>query len=143
MAQGKKGTLKERLAKARESKVERAKIFKALCQHIKEGYSIDCFGLMTLPTIEEWLKLYPQEFVREDLDIAINEGKLMWEHIGKGQANGTCHGNAQAWKFNMTNRYRWIDKVNIDADIKGAVSVEVISYATQRASQASVSGVIT
>lgn len=138
MAQGKKTGVRERLAKARESKSERSKIFRELCQHIREGFSLDCFGILSEKSIEEWLETYPQEFIREEFHQALSDAKRFWESIGKGQAQGTCHGNAQAWKFNMTNRFKWIDKVNIDADIKGAVSVEVISYASQKASQTSV-----
>jgi hypothetical protein len=143
MAQGKKMGVRERLAKARECKAERSKLFKELCQHIREGFSLDAWGWMRPELVEEWLKCYSQEFVAEELQRAVSDAKQMWEGIGKHQAQGLCHGNAQSWKFNMTNRYKWIDKVNIDADIKGSVAVEVISYASQKPSQHSESVVNT
>ena len=143
MAQGKKMGVRERLARARENASERSKLFRELCQHIKEGFSIDSWGWMRPELVEEWFKTYPCEFIQDDFAKASSEARHMWEQIGKGQSNGTCHGNAQAWKFNMTNRFKWVDKINIDADIKGAVSVEVVSYASQQAACNSVSGVIT
>lgn len=143
MAQGKKQTVRERLAKARESSAERSKIFKELCQHIRDGFSLDSYGLLGEKSIKEWLETYPKEFISEDFDAAINEGRQLWERIGKQQANGTCHGNSATWKFCMTNKYRWVDKLDVSADVRGAVSVEVINYSSAGRTQATVSTVTT
>lgn len=131
MTKGKKLTPRERRARLADNVTERCKIFKGLCDHVRCGFSLDCFSDLSLSSIEECMKLYPQEFIREDLEDAMRQGKVYWESVGRAQADGSCLGNSRSWYYNMANRYGWREKLDVQADHKGEISVNVISYATQ------------
>ena len=62
------------------------------------------------------------------------EGKDYWETLGKRQSEGTCLGNSRSWYYNMSNRYGWRDKHDVQAEHKGSVNVNVISYASKKPS---------
>lgn len=132
---GKKLSAKERREKLENDKSERRKIFRELCDHVSRGYSLDCFGPIGDDSIRKYLKVYPEEFVQEELDDAMRKGKAQWEDIGHRQANGTCLGNSRTWYYNMANRYGWREKLEVEAEHKGQVNINVVSYATQKASK--------
>lgn len=129
---GKKMTMKERLAKVEADKTERRKIFKELCNHVSKGYSLESFGALGVDSIRKYLKLFKEEFIQEELDEAFALGRQYWEEIGHRQANGSCLGNSRTWYYNMLNRYNWTDRVEVKAEHKGEVAINVISYATTR-----------
>jgi hypothetical protein len=83
-------------------------------------------------SIRLYLKTYPEEFIQEELDNSLREGKIYWEDIGSRQANGNCLGNSRTWFYNMANRYGWKERLDIEAEHKGTVNVNVVSYASQR-----------
>lgn len=131
---GKKLSSKERIEKLEQDKSERLKIFKELCNHVAQGYSLDCFGPLSITSIRKYLNLYKEEFVQEELDNAMRQGKIFWEGIGRRQANGECLGNSRSWYYNMANRYGWREKIDIEAEHKGQVNVSIVSYATKKQS---------
>lgn len=132
---GKKMTGTERRVKAERDAKERSKIFSELCSHVRNGYSLMCFPPISEHTVRKWLKEYPEEFIEGELELAIRAGQVGWEEIGRKQSNGSCLGNSRSWYYNMVNRYGWREKVDIAAEHKGQVSVNVISYATSKTSQ--------
>ena len=135
---GKKLTGIKRKRKAEKDSAERKKIFAELCSHVKGGYSLQCFPPVSEHTIREWLKAYPEEFIEEELALALRAGQSGWEEIGRKQSNGSCLGNSRSWYYNMVNRYGWREKVDVTAEHKGAVQVQVINYSSQRDSEDSV-----
>ncbi len=62
----------------------------------------------------------------------MREGRQAWEEIGHKQANGQCLGNSRTWFYNMANRYGWRDKIEVEAEHKGQVQVQVVSYASSK-----------
>jgi hypothetical protein len=130
-------TTKERLAKLEHDKNERRKIFKELCAHLAEGMSLESFSLLSANSIRAYLKSYPEEFIQEELDDSLRQGRDWWERIGKSQASGQCLGNSRTWFYNMANRYGWREKIEVEAEHKGQVSINVVSYATEKARKAS------
>lgn len=130
---GKKLTLKEREEKLEADKNERRKLCKAFCEHLAEGLSKESFSDVHYQTIERYMKLYPEEFPQEEIQLAAVKGREYWERIGKRQANGECLGNSRTWFYNMANRFGWREKIEVEAEHKGQVNVNVISYATQKA----------
>lgn len=132
---GKKLSVKERIAKLEHDKNERKKIFRELCDHIRAGYSLDCFGPLSEVSIRTYLKAYKDEFIQEELDNAMRDSKHYWEDLGKRQSNGSCLGNSRSWYYNMANRFGWREKLDIEAEHKGSVNVNVVSYASRKASQ--------
>ena len=132
---GKKLSLQERLERLEKDKAERKKLCKSFCDHLAQGLSKDSFSEVHMQTIERYMKKYPEEFPREEIELALVKGKEMWERIGLRQANGTCLGNSRSWFYNMANRYGWREKLDVEAEHKGEISVNVISYASQKARQ--------
>lgn len=131
---GKKVSTKERRQRAEQSATDRRKLFHELCNHVAQGYSMDCFPPLSDTTIEKYLNLYPEEFCREELIEAQRKGKVFWEGLGRRQASGDCLGNSRTWYYNMANRYGWREKLDIEAEHKGQVQVNVVSYASKKAS---------
>jgi len=129
---GKKLTTKERREKLEQDKNERRKIFKELCEHVGRGFSLDCFAPLSVTSIRGYLKMFPDEFIEEELVEAQRKGKSHWEDIGYRQASGSCLGNSRTWYYNMANRYGWREKLEVEAEHKGQVAINVISYATQK-----------
>jgi hypothetical protein len=125
-----KMTYEEKVAKLEADKEMRAELFKELCTHVRGGYSVDSFGGLCYKTIKEWFSKYPDEFSNSVFELALQEGKAMWEDIGKRQALGSCLGNSRTWYYNMSNRYGWSDKQELKADVKGQLQVNVVNYAT-------------
>ena len=123
-----KGTLS-----LREDKTARVKMFEKLCQHVRSGYSLDCFSALSIVKVRELMKDFPEDFDENKLEMAMRDAKMFWENIGKQQAQGLCLGNSRSWYYNMANRYGWSDRQRIEAEHKGAVSVNVVSYASQKA----------
>lgn len=131
---GKKLTHKELQAKLAESAKERRRIFKELCDHLGKGLSMECFPALSDTSIKSYLKLYPEEFCEEELKNAFRKGRDWWEGIGRRQASGDCLGNSRTWYYNMANRYGWREKLDIEAEHKGSISINVVSYASKKGS---------
>ena len=131
---GKKLSHKERMEKIEADKNERRRIFKELCTHLSRGYSMESFAELSVPTIKRYINLFKEEFIQEEIDEALSRGRAYWEEIGHRQAQGECLGNSRTLYYNMSNKYGWSERQQIEADHKGSVSVNVISYATQKAS---------
>jgi len=127
-------TLKERREKFEQDAGYRREIFVLLLKHVERGYSLDCFEYAALETIKKYLSVYKEEWCQEELEEAKRKGKIAWESIGYRQANGECLGNSRSWYYNMANRYGWREKIDIEAEHKGQVSVNIVSYASQSGS---------
>lgn len=132
---GKKLTNKEIKAKLQQCKNMRKQVFKELLRHVDQGYSLDCFPPISETYIKELMTAFPEEFCLDELKDAMRRGKVYWEDIGHRQAQGTCLGNSRTWYYNMANRYGWREKLEVEAEHKGTVNVNVVSYATAKASQ--------
>ena len=126
-------SLYEKRKKFAEEAGYRREMFLLLLKHLEKGYSLDCFEFASDDSIRKYLKTYNEEWVEEELDEARRKGKITWEGIGFRQANGECLGNSRSWYYNMANRYGWREKLDIEQEHKGQVSVNIVSYATQKA----------
>lgn len=128
---GRKMSSQEKGRKFEEDKTYRREVFVNLLKHLEKGYSLDCFEECSDDSIRKYLKLYKDEWSQEELSQAQRKGKGLWEDIGFRQANGQCIGNSRSWFYNMANRYGWREKLDIEQEHKGQVSVNIVSYATQ------------
>lgn len=130
---GKKVSTLEKARRLSEDAGERRRVFLELCKHVGNGYSLDCFETLSIATIKRYLEIYKDEFVEEELEKAMRKGKLVWENIGHRQSNGTCMGNSRTWYYNMSNRYGWREKIDVEAEHKGNINVSIVSYANAKA----------
>ena len=131
---GKKLTYNERVLKLESDSTERRRVFNMLLTHLGRGFSIESFGELSFNSIKRYLNLFKEEFVQEELDEALRKGRETWEDIGNRQANGQCLGNSRTWFYNMANRYGWRDKIDIEAEHKGQLAVNIVSYASSKPS---------
>lgn len=129
---GRKLTTYEKGKKFAEDETYRREVFSNLLKHLERGYSLDCFEDASDDSIRKYLKTYKDEWNEEELRQAQRKGKSMWEDVGFRQANGQCIGNSRSWYYNMANRYGWREKLDIEAEHKGQVQVNIVSYATQQ-----------
>jgi hypothetical protein len=106
----------------------RQSVFKSLLKHVRDGYSLDAFNLLSLYSIEAAIKAYPDEFCVEELEAAQRDAKCFWEGLGRKQSDGTCMGNSRSWYYNMSNRYKWTDRVQAEVEHKGNLNVSIINY---------------
>jgi hypothetical protein len=104
------------------------KLFKLLCKHVSDGFSYDCFPYCSDKLLNTLFRDFPAVFCQETFNNSLKQGKLAWEDIGRRQANGSCMGNSRAWVYNMINRYRWSDKLEVSADVKGKLDVSIVNY---------------
>lgn len=129
---GKKLTHKERVEKLEADSNERRRICRELCAHLAEGYSLESFSEISTNSLRKYINLYKEEFPQEEIDLAMQKGRDMWESIGRRQAMGDCLGNSRTWFYNMAHRYKWSDRVNVETEHKGNVNVNVVSYAASK-----------
>jgi len=64
-------------------------------------------------TLYDWIKNNPifSEAVKE----GVAQARLMWEQLGiKGSKGKVDNFNSVAWLFNMKNRFKWTDKIEMD-----------------------------
>lgn len=130
---GKRLSTVEKGKKFAESETYRREVFSNLLKHVENGYSLDSFEDCSDDSVRKYLKLYKEEWNEEELAQAQRKGKGMWESIGFKQANGECIGNSRSWYYNMANRYGWREKLDIEAEHKGQIQVNVVSYASVKA----------
>lgn len=131
---GKKLSHKERLEKLESDSAERRKVFKELQDHVAQGLSVESFPELSVTSIREYFKRYPEEFDQDELEKSLRKGRVWWESIGTAQANGSCLGNSRTWYYNMVNRYGWHEKAQIETEHKGNLNVNIVSYSSRKAS---------
>lgn len=122
-------TYRERREALKDDENYRAWLNKRLLQHLREGFSVQSFGILDKTTMAEAIKNHPESFDMREIEGAIDEGMAMWERLGYAQANGKNLGNSRTWFYNMANRYGWSERSKVDVDAKQAVTVQVVSYA--------------
>ena len=131
---GQRLSCKERLKRLEDSQAERVKLMRALCDHLERGLSLDCFGFIGKSSLKRLLDTFTEDFSKEELEVASQKGRETWELIGYKQATGQCLGNSRSWYYNMANRYGWRERIDIEAEHKGNVIVEVVNYARPKLS---------
>ena len=134
MAKGKRLGAQERKELIESSAHERKKVFEELLRHLRAGYCIDSFGPLSRAAIFLYIDRFPGDFVMSELEQAQRDGYAGWEQIGRRQAEGTCLGNSRSWYYNMSNRYGWRERAEVATEHSGSVAVQVVSYASQKAS---------
>ena len=101
-------------------------MFGELLSHISKGFSRQSFGKLTSSGRNSLLDRVVGG--KERIELAENGGQLIWESIGLAQARGTCIGNSNAWRFAMSARYGWSDRVRVDTTTAQSINVQVVHY---------------
>lgn len=89
-----------------------------LIEHMSKGYSYTTFAAIVdcnLDTLYNWEKLNPT--FSEAKKIAFNKCQIFWERLAIENTMTTKNGglNTGLWIFNMKNRFKWTDRVEVEA----------------------------
>jgi len=88
-----------------------------LIEHMSEGMSFEAFAgviSVTRKTLYNWKEKH-EEFL-EAHEIGIEKCRVFWERLGIQGAIGSKDFNGTAWIFNMKNRFRWRDSLEIEVN---------------------------
>lgn len=97
---------------------------KDFVEHLAQGFSIECFPATLYEkygddapsgkeTIYTWCENFPEFLDAKRRGESL--GQKLWETIGRAGASGKLMNfNSTAWVFNMKNRYRWRNEVQIE-----------------------------
>lgn len=92
-----------------------------LIDYQSQGYSLEAFagkiGVCT-DTIQDWAKPeneYKYSGFSVAKRLAANKSRVFWEEAGMNGMNGITQGfGASVWIFNMKNRFKWRDNLDIE-----------------------------
>jgi len=103
-------------------------VFQELCKHVESGSSPQGFEWISPNTAVKYFDMYPEEFRKDRYEISLRKGFDWWESVGKRQTLGTCPGNSRTWYYNMSNKYGWSDRQQIQSDSKVTTQVQIVNY---------------
>lgn len=91
-----------------------------LIDHCKVGNSFETFGAtigVSRDNVYEWAKQFPE--FSEAKSTALDMAQLFYEQEGsKGMLGKTRNFNSTVWVFNMKNRFKWHDNIQVTQDVK-------------------------
>jgi hypothetical protein len=89
-----------------------------LIEHMSEGLSFESFAAKAdchFDQLYSWCKKYPEFYEAKNIGIA--KSLLIWERLGiKGAIGELENFNVGSWIFNMKNRFKWRDKLEVSGD---------------------------
>ena len=84
--------------------------------HISSGYRDKSFTVCDMDTFTNYCNKYPNDFPTDMIERARRERMLFWERIGIEGTTGKIQGyNSRSWEFNMKNRFRWSEKIELES----------------------------
>jgi len=101
-----------------KTKQSRRELCNKWCEHLSNGLSKESFPYCDPQTFRRYLKLYPKDFDIEAIEQAERCNLLYWEKQGIDGMWGGKAFNPTAWIFNMKNRFKWKDNVDVTSDGK-------------------------
>jgi hypothetical protein len=103
-----------------------------LITHMTEGLSFEAFaGIIevNVDTLHEWVKVHKS--FSDAKKIAFAKCRVFWEKMGISgawnDAKGPCL-NTGVWIFNMKNRFKWSDRMEVSGTGDGEEKPIVLSY---------------
>lgn len=98
---------------------DRKIVFEKILEHVRSGYSPDCFPGIGIKTIWLYIEKFPDDFPAGELMAAGREGLYGWQRIGRSQALGrgdAAKGKTAALFMFMENLYRWMHRQDLTND---------------------------
>lgn len=123
--------MKDSIKRGLDNPKVRREIFEELLKHLERGFSMDSFKSLSVKEIERMCEEYPSEFDCEAIQESLRVAKCMWEGIGLRQSTGECIGNSRSWYYNMTNRFGWRERAQLDSNVTSQAVVEVVNYGSE------------
>ena len=76
---------------------------------------------------------YPNEFPTDMIEQARRERMLFWERIGIEGTTGKIQGyNSRSWEFNMKNRFRWSEKIELESRGNVVTSISFVERKSKK-----------
>lgn len=81
------------------------------CEHLRKGFTKESFTACDPQTFRRYAKDFPSDFDTDEIQKSEREGRFKWEQWGVlGTLGKIKNFNATCYKFNVSNRYGWVDK---------------------------------
>lgn len=116
---------------------ERRAVFRELVAHLEQGFTLECFPLLSRPALRRYIEKYPEDFPAEELQQALRIARKKDEAVGLAASSGQYMAgfepsrfNVAAWIFRMKNRYGWVlnglnpSLAKIEDETMGVISEE-------------------
>jgi len=104
--------------------IQRKNLLDAYLNHVKTGYSDKSFIVCDMDTFNSYCKKYPNDFPTDIVEQARRERLLYWEKLGiEGTEGKIKNYNSRSWEFNMKNRFKWSEKIEVEN--KGSVVTSI------------------
>lgn len=103
-----------------------------LIEHMSQGFSFESFaGIIEVnqDTLHEWAKVNPK--FSEAKKIAFAKCQVFWEKIGITGLWSEYQGaslNTGVWVFNMKNRFKWSDRMEVSGADDAETKPIVLAY---------------
>ena len=121
-----KGNQNRRLLK---TAAERQALWRDLIRHLEQGCSLKSFTGCSRNTLKTYLQQYPEDFPREEIEIALQTARKMDEVTGLAATSGRPMAsydprrfNPTVWMFRMRNRWGWKLEGGEEDDLDGFLS---------------------
>lgn len=93
---------------------DRKRLFQELVQHVEQGFALKSFPACGKDTLREYIRRFPEDFPREELERAYRLSCKKDEAVGMAASNGQylpnfdpSRFNARVWAMRMHNRHGW------------------------------------
>ena len=108
--------LENNFAEKFKTQIQRKKLLAEYLTHISSGYSDKSFPVCDMDTFMLYCEKYPNDFPTDIIEQGRRERLLFWERIGIEGTTGKIQGyNSRSWEFNMKNRFRWSEKIELES----------------------------
>lgn len=96
---------------------KRQKLCEKWCAHMRMGCTKESFEECDPQTFRRYVKDFPSDFDIDAINAAERGGRLKWEKWGIGGTLGQIKNfNSSCYKFNVSNRYGWVEKQQLSND---------------------------
>lgn len=99
-----------------------------LVQHMAGGLSFESFAAVIgthRDTLYDWEHSHPE--FSDAKKRAVESGRIFWEKMGLGGMSGKIKGfNSAVWIFNMKNRFKWRDNIELTGDANNPLAVAAV-----------------
>ena len=114
-----------------KTQIQRKKLLDEYIRHISCGYSDKSFTLCDMDTFIHYCNKYPNDFPTDIIERAKRERLFFWERIGIEGTTGKIPGyNSRSWEFNMKNRFRWSEKIELESRGNVVTSISFVERKT-------------
>lgn len=125
--------LQNNFAEKFKTQIQRKKLLTEYLNHICCGYSDKSFTLCDMDTFLVYCKKYPNDFPTDMIERGRRERLFFWERIGIEGTTGKIQGyNSRSWEFNMKNRFKWSEKIEVESTGNIVTSISFVERKTGR-----------